>query len=101
MRATGLHGLADLLGDQHLLADAPAYALRRLRKAELIRLWRVAGMWKEDEEDVATVSSTGEEDDDGLSKNDLVEGLVAAVCPLFNLLNTLVSGKPSVQQLMS
>lgn len=69
---------SDALGDQHLLTDAPAYALHRLRKAELIRLWRVAGMWKEEAE-AAETASTGD-DDDGLGKKELVDGLIAAVC---------------------
>jgi hypothetical protein len=64
-------------GDQHLLADAPAYALHRLRKAELIRLWKVAGMWVGDDE---TIDSTGDDEDDaGLGKKELVDGLIAAV----------------------
>ena len=71
----------DMSGDQQLLADAPAYALHRLRKAELIRLWKVAGMWTaEDGEDGESVASgVDDEDDGGLSKKDLVDGLIAAV----------------------
>jgi hypothetical protein len=74
--------LADMsIGDQHLLAEAPAYAPHRLRKAELIRLWKVAGMWTTgDEDEVDSIASTADEDDDGgLGKKELVDGLVAAV----------------------
>lgn len=72
---------ANDLGDQHLLAEAPPYALRRLRKAELIRLWKVAGMWTTDDEDGAdSIGSAADEDDGGgLSKKDLVDGLITAV----------------------
>lgn len=69
--------LADDLGDQHLIDEAPAYALHRLRKTELIRLWKVAGMWEGEEEDEG--STNEEEDDQGLSKKELVDGLLAAV----------------------
>ncbi|KAL7421198.1 hypothetical protein Q5752_004083 [Cryptotrichosporon argae] len=68
--------------DQHLLGGAPAYALHRLRKAELIRLWKVAGMWPESE-DGDTVMGDGDNDDDdrGMGKNELVDGLIAARKP--------------------
>ena len=68
------------LGDQHLLAEVPSYSLHRLRKAELIRLWKVAGMWSahEDEGDVV-LSFTDDEIDGGLGKKELVDGLIAAV----------------------
>ena len=69
---------ADLVGDQHLLRDAPAYALLRLRKAELIRLWKVAGMW-ELGDDWDTVSTGDEDADGGMGKKELVDGLIAAV----------------------
>ena len=52
-------------GDQHLLEDAPLYALQRLRKAELVRLWKVAGMWPD------------EYTDEEISKKELVDGLIA------------------------
>jgi hypothetical protein len=67
-------------GDQHLLADAPAYALHRLRKAELIRLWKVAGMWDTPEDEGDSIISTEDEDDDkGMAKKELVDGLIDAV----------------------
>lgn len=66
---------AHAVGDQHLLVEAPAHALHRLRKAELVRLWKVAGMWNEEEH------GDGLEEDEsiGMSKKDLVDGLVAGV----------------------
>jgi hypothetical protein len=70
-------GLSDDLGDQHLIDEAPAYALRRLRKTELIRLWKVAGMWEGEEEEEGPTHE--EENDRGLSKKELVDGLLAAV----------------------
>ncbi len=64
-------------GDQQLLTVAPAYALHRLRKAELIRLWKVAGMWNEED-----MGGRGEEEEGGdLGKKELVDGLIAAVSP--------------------
>jgi hypothetical protein len=68
---------ANEIGDQHLIDEAPAYALHRLRKTELIRLWKVAGMWEGEEEGEG--STHEEEDDQGLSKKELVDGLLAAV----------------------
>ncbi|WWC73207.1 uncharacterized protein I206_107173 [Kwoniella pini CBS 10737] len=62
--------------DQHLIDSAPAYALHRLRKAELIRLWKVAGMWNE-EDDVDSVNSVDEENDAGKGKKELVDGLIS------------------------
>lgn len=64
-------------GDQHLIDEAPAYALHRLRKAELVRLWKVAGMWQ-GQEDADGVEEV-EEDDHGMSKRELVDGIIAAV----------------------
>lgn len=72
----------DQLGDQHLLHDAPAHTLHRLRKAELVRLWKVAGMWSEDDEGESAAASADEDDDGGLSKKELVDGLIAAVSTL-------------------
>jgi hypothetical protein len=71
--------MADAAGDQHLLQDAPASALHRLRKAELIRLWKVAGMWTADDITEDGDLAQSEEDDAGLTKNELVDGLIA-VC---------------------
>ncbi|WVR09155.1 hypothetical protein IAU60_006217 [Kwoniella sp. DSM 27419] len=73
--------------DQHLIESAPSYALHRLRKAELIRLWKVAGMWEGDDE--ASVTSLDEETDAGMGKKELVEGLVAARKPLDRLISPL------------
>ncbi|BEJ07286.1 hypothetical protein CcaverHIS641_0405550 [Cutaneotrichosporon cavernicola] len=56
--------------DQHLLQLAPASALHRLRKNELIRLWKVCGMWPSDDED----EDIGEQQ----TKVDLVNGLIKA-----------------------
>lgn len=66
-------------GDQHLIDEAPAYALHRLRKAELIRLWKVAGMWTAEEGDEAESLGAEDEEASGISKKDLVDGLIAAV----------------------
>ena len=73
--------LKHVVGDQHLLAEAPAYALHRLRKAELIRLWKVAGMWTsgDDDEEESIASLADDDDDGGLGKKELVDGLIAAV----------------------
>lgn len=76
------------VGDQHLIDDAPAYALHRLRKAELTRLWKVAGMWLGDDGDAEINMHQDEEDEDqGMSKRELVDGLIAAVCPTFLVLS--------------
>jgi hypothetical protein len=75
-RATSREMTNDL-GDQHLIDEAPAYALHRLRKTELIRLWKVAGMWEGEEEEEG--STNEEENDQGMSKKELVDGLLAAV----------------------
>ncbi|ORY26231.1 hypothetical protein BCR39DRAFT_541526 [Naematelia encephala] len=64
--------------DQHLLEEAPAYALHRLRKAELVRLWKVGGMWSIDDDDQQVEESIAEEEDGGLSKKELVDGLIAS-----------------------
>ncbi|GMK59326.1 hypothetical protein CspeluHIS016_0703410 [Cutaneotrichosporon spelunceum] len=56
--------------DQHLLQLAPASALHRLRKNELIRLWKVCGMWPSDDEDDDIVERQ--------TKVDLVNGLIKA-----------------------
>ncbi|BEJ14772.1 hypothetical protein CspHIS471_0405390 [Cutaneotrichosporon sp. HIS471] len=56
--------------DQHLLQLAPTSALHRLRKNELIRLWKVCGMWPSDDEDEVI----GEQQ----TKVDLVNGLIKA-----------------------
>jgi hypothetical protein len=75
---------ADEIGDQHLIDEAPAYALHRLRKAELTRLWKVAGMWEGEDEEAGSMD---EEDDQGLSKKELVDGLVSAVSWLWTSSN--------------
>lgn len=63
------------LDDQHLLQDAPATSLHRLRKTELVRLWKVAGMWLSEEDEM----DEGGEDARDLGKSELVEGLIKAV----------------------
>jgi hypothetical protein len=45
----------------------------------MIRLWKVAGMWQGEDDDFG---SSNDEDDQGMSKKDLVDGLIAAVCAL-------------------
>ncbi|KAK4684469.1 hypothetical protein P7C73_g5703, partial [Tremellales sp. Uapishka_1] len=68
--------------DQNLLQEAPAHMLRRLRKAELVRLWKVAGMWTADDDDGRSTTSTGDEDDNvGLGKKELVDGILSARKP--------------------
>ncbi|WWD06627.1 hypothetical protein V865_004720 [Kwoniella europaea PYCC6329] len=76
--------------DQHLIDSAPANALHRLRKAELIRLWKVAGMWNE-EDDVGSVTSVDDENDAGMGKKDLVDGLIAARKSFDRLISPLPS----------
>ncbi|KAG7527493.1 hypothetical protein FFLO_06877 [Filobasidium floriforme] len=61
--------------DEHLLREAPAWTLRRLKKAELKRLWLVAGLW--DAEDGMGGDEEGEVAD-GLTKDVLVEGIIKA-----------------------
>ncbi|KAL1406071.1 hypothetical protein Q8F55_007754 [Vanrija albida] len=67
---------AELIGedDQHLLQDAPAASLHRLRKSELIRLWKVAGMWLSEEDEMDEEGEDGRE----LGKSELVDGLIKA-----------------------
>lgn len=61
--------------DQHLLQEASAAALHRLRKADLIRLWKVAGLWEgPDEEDSA---DDGHDMGEEIRKNELVGGIIA------------------------
>lgn len=79
--------LALIIGDQHLLQEAPTYALHRLRKAELVRLWKVAGMWTDEHGDDITEDTLEEDNDGGLTKHELVDGLIAAVCTLLQLCN--------------
>ncbi|WVQ75409.1 hypothetical protein IAR50_005030 [Cryptococcus sp. DSM 104548] len=67
-------------GDQYLLHSAPALALHRLRKAELIRLWKVAGMWENDPGPDGDMDED-EDDDAGLGKKDLVDGILGARKP--------------------
>nr|XP_031862308.1 uncharacterized protein CI109_002273 [Kwoniella shandongensis]KAA5529380.1 hypothetical protein CI109_002273 [Kwoniella shandongensis] len=74
--------------DQHLIDAAPAYALHRLRKAELIRLWKVAGMWTLDDDEA--VEDSDDEHVDELGKKELVDGLIAARRP-----DRLISPLPS------
>ncbi|OCF72595.1 TKL protein kinase [Kwoniella mangroviensis CBS 8886] len=76
--------------DQHLIDFAPANALHRLRKAELIRLWKVAGMWNEDD-DMRSVTSVDDENDAGMGKKDLVDGLIAARKSFDRLISPLPS----------
>lgn len=60
-----------------MLQSAPETSLLRLRKAELVRLWKVAGLWHEDDEgaDEAQFTRT-------MGKVDLVDGLIRAVSQL-------------------
>lgn len=89
-----------LLGDQHLLQDAPTYALHRLRKAELIRLWKVAGMWSEGDEDgEGSIDSAADDEAEGqLSKKELVDGLIAAVSLYLPLMSKIGSGTATDDQ---
>lgn len=67
-----------LSGDRNLIHYAPSTALHRLRKAELVRLWKVAGMW--DSEDIPDDMNEDETIGD-MGKKELVDGLIAAVRP--------------------
>lgn len=65
-------GIPDNPDDQNLLHVASAHTLHRLRKDELVRLWKVAGMWSdEDDEAEGRVREK--------SKVDLVTGLLELV----------------------
>lgn len=50
------------------LEEAAEWQLNRLRKAELVRLWKVVGMWDEEDED--------EEAEAIMMKPELVDGLL-------------------------
>ncbi|OCF31382.1 TKL protein kinase [Kwoniella heveanensis BCC8398] len=76
--------------DQHLIDSAPAYALHRLRKAELIRLWKVAGMWAQDDTEITSVD---DESDAGMGKKELVDGLIAARKGTDRLISPLPSSR--------
>lgn len=67
-----------LSGDRNLINYAPSTTLHRLRKAELVRLWKVAGMW--DNEDIPDDTNEDEMAGD-MGKKELVDGLIAVVCP--------------------
>ncbi|KIS00091.1 TKL protein kinase [Cryptococcus deuterogattii 2001/935-1] len=61
--------------DRNLIHYAPPTTLHRLRKAELVRLWKVAGMW--DSEDIPDDTNEDEAIGD-MGKKELVDGLIAA-----------------------
>lgn len=54
--------------DDNLISQATSPQLRRLRKDELFRLWRVAGLCDEDTQNQAD-----------MTKGQLVKGLIASV----------------------
>lgn len=58
--------------DQNLLHLASAHTLHRLKKDELIRLWKVAGMWSEEDDDAGKKVQEK-------SKVELVTGLLELV----------------------
>jgi hypothetical protein len=74
-------------GDHFHIKEASAHALHRLRKAELIRLCKVAGLrWQQDdpssEADAAMEEESMDSGDDlegAMSKNGLVDVLVNSV----------------------
>jgi hypothetical protein len=61
----------DITDDRHLLREASSAHLQRLRKQELARLWRVAGL--------DTADTSEGDDNDELRKSELVEGIIKAV----------------------
>ncbi|ODO01638.1 hypothetical protein I350_06462 [Cryptococcus amylolentus CBS 6273] len=67
-------------GDNYLLQSAPGPTLHRLRKAELIRLWKVAGMWENDAGPDGAMDED-DEDDAGMGKKDLVDGILGCRKP--------------------
>ncbi|ODN91457.1 TKL protein kinase [Cryptococcus wingfieldii CBS 7118] len=67
-------------GDNYLLQSAPGPTLHRLRKAELIRLWKVAGMWENDAGPDGAMDED-DEDDAGMGKKDLVDGILGSRKP--------------------
>jgi hypothetical protein len=62
--------------DDFMLHHATKAQLNRLRKAELVRLWKVAGIWEGDSESVGTEA---EEEHEDLRKAQLLQGLLDAV----------------------
>jgi hypothetical protein len=60
-----------------MLHQAPRNQLNRLRKAELVRLWKVAGIWEGDTESVESESMADEQED--YRKSQLIEGILEAV----------------------
>lgn len=91
---------ADGAGDQYLIAEASSGALHRLKKAQLIELWKKAGLWDDDAEngivdgqslasgdmadgdETEEVREAREAKEAAVVKKDLVDGLIAAVSPL-------------------
>jgi hypothetical protein len=65
-----------MVDDHYLLREAPLRTLQRLKKAELKRLWSVAGLWPggEDSDDAVDIEA-----EEGLTKDTLVEGIISAV----------------------
>lgn len=62
--------------DDYMLHQAPGNQLNRLRKAELVRLWKVAGIW-EGETDSIESEHIGDEQED-YRKSQLIEGILEA-----------------------
>lgn len=81
-RATLTTGRVD---DEQLLRKASSAALDRLRKAELVRLWKVAGLSLDGSDSESEQDESDSESEDGseiemqLTKEQLIKGIVEAV----------------------
>jgi len=71
--------------DDHLISEASRAELSRVRKPELIRLWRVAGLLGDEDEDEDGALSA-----ETMRKDELIDGLIDAVRSDF-----LLAPKPS------
>jgi hypothetical protein len=81
------HGLAEdladgCLDDENFLHKASSAALDRLRKAELARLWKVAGLTVDLESE--TEASDAEDIENLMTKEQLIKGILEAVSQLFH-----------------
>lgn len=70
--------LLTLSDDQHLLNSAPVQTLQRLRKEELTRLWKVAGMWPDDD-DISMDDPGASAVNQNMGKTELVNGILQFV----------------------
>lgn len=69
--------------DENFLHKASSAALDRLRKAELARLWKVAGLTV-DLEESETEASDAEDIENMMTKEQLIKGILEAVSRFFH-----------------